>query len=77
MRIANRQRAAVDISANIHAWPDVEQPVEPGVEQIAAGPTLNARYQIVASNEHLPLLTSVPQAVEVLDAEWRRLEMTA
>lgn len=73
----NRQRAAVDISANIHAWPDVEQPIESGVEQIAVGPTLSARYQIMAPAEQPHLLSGVPQAVDVLDAEWRRLEASA
>lgn len=72
-----RLRAAVDISANIHAWPDVEPPNESGVEQIAVGPTLNARYQIIAGAEQPRLLTSAPQAVDVLDAEWRRMEERA
>lgn len=72
-----RLRAAVDISANIHAWPDVEQPIDPGAAQIAVSPTLNARYQIIASAEQPRLLTSAPQAVDVLDAEWRRLEERA
>jgi len=72
-----RLRAAVDISANIHVWPDVEQPIDPSADQIAVGPMLNARYQIVAGAEQPRLLTSAPQAVDVLDAEWRRMEERA
>jgi len=69
----NRMRALVDVSANVHAFPEVEERDDETAVQTWSGP----RYQIMSPTERPQLLAGIPQAEDVLDAEWRKVEMSA
>lgn len=69
----SRMRALVDVSANVHAFPEVEERGDETAVQTWSGP----RYQIMSPTERPQLLAGIPQAEDVLDAEWRKVEMSA